>query len=56
VQILEGQTEREIFIQCAPWVADAERPCHLRIKELGTPTTPPVILIVRGNEVSKAAK
>ncbi len=47
VQILEDQSERKIFIQCAPWVAEMDRPCHLRVREAANPTTPPVTIHVR---------
>jgi WD40 repeat protein len=41
VLIPENQTERRIFLQCAPWVAPQTRPVHGRCREVGNPTTPP---------------
>jgi hypothetical protein len=42
VLIPEKETERRIFLQCAPWVAPETRPCHARAREVGNPTSPPV--------------
>jgi hypothetical protein len=47
VLIPEGQGERQIFIQCAPWVAEQDRLCYARAREAGTPTSKPVMLHVR---------
>ena len=38
--------ERQIFIQCAPWVASQIRPCHARALQGDNPTSPPVMLTV----------
>jgi hypothetical protein len=46
VLIPDGQVERQIFLQCAPWVADTERPCFAKARQAGNPTSPPVILRV----------
>jgi hypothetical protein len=56
VLIAEGQNERQIFLECAPWVADAIRPCHARANEAGNPTSPPVIVEVRSAAVSSTKK
>lgn len=45
--LLEGQTEREFFITCAPWVPEQSRLFHLRIEGNGGASTPPVLLHVR---------
>jgi len=42
VLIPEKETERRIFLSCAPWVAPQTRPCHARAREVGNPTSPPV--------------
>jgi hypothetical protein len=47
VLIPEGQSERQVFIQCAPWVAEQDRLCYARAREAGTPTSKPVLLHVR---------
>jgi WD40 repeat protein len=47
VLIPEGQAERQIFLQCAPWVADQDRLCYARAREAGNPTSKPVMLHVR---------
>jgi WD40 repeat protein/mono/diheme cytochrome c family protein len=41
VLIPENQTERRIFLQCAPWVAPQTRLVHGRCREVGNPTTVP---------------
>ncbi|HEY7116581.1 MAG TPA: c-type cytochrome domain-containing protein, partial [Tepidisphaeraceae bacterium] len=46
VLIPDGQAERQIFIQCAPWVAAQARPCHARALSGENPTSPPVMLRV----------
>jgi hypothetical protein len=46
VLIPEGQTERRIFLTCAPWVAPMERLCFARAREAGNPTSRPVMLRV----------
>jgi WD40 repeat protein/mono/diheme cytochrome c family protein len=47
VLIPDGQAERRIFLQCAPWVADTDRPCFARARQAGNPTSPPIVLRVR---------
>jgi mono/diheme cytochrome c family protein len=46
VLIPEGQTERKIFLQCAPWVAPTERPAFARAREVGNPTSRPITVRV----------
>jgi len=50
VLIPEGQSERQVFIQCAPWVQEQDRVCYARAREAGTPTSKPVMLHVRKAE------
>jgi hypothetical protein len=50
VLIPEGQSERQVFIQCAPWVQEQDRLCYARAREAGTPTSKPVMLHVRKAE------
>jgi hypothetical protein len=47
VLIPEGQSERQVFLQCAPWVAEQDRLCYARAREAGNPTGKPVLLHVR---------
>jgi len=47
VLIPDGQSERRIFLQCAAWVTDTERPCFAKARQAGNPTSPPVTLRVR---------
>lgn len=47
VLIPEGQSERQIFLQCAPWVGEQDRLCYARAREAGNPTSKPVMLQVR---------
>ena len=47
VLIPETQSERQIFLQCAPWVAEQDRLCYARAREAGNPTSKPVMLHVR---------
>ena len=47
VLIPKGESERQIFLQCAPWVAETTRPCHARSNEAGNPTSPPILIHVR---------
>jgi WD40 repeat protein len=56
VQLLEGQNERQIFIECAPWVAGVDRPGFMRVREIGNPTTPPTIVRVLGNPAEKGGR
>jgi mono/diheme cytochrome c family protein len=46
VLIPEGQTERRIFLQCAPWVEPTERPVFARTREVGNPTSRPILVRV----------
>lgn len=50
VLIPDGQTERQIFISCAPWVAETTRLCFARAKEAGGPTSGAVMVHVRGGQ------
>jgi hypothetical protein len=54
VLIPDGQDERQIFIQCAPWVASQTRPCHARALQGDNPTSPPVMLNVTERVVGQA--
>jgi hypothetical protein len=47
VLIVEGQSERRIFIKCASWVAEQSRVCHARSRDVGNPTSRPAVLHVR---------
>ena len=46
VLIPEKETERRIFLQCAPWVAPQQRLCHARAREVGNPTSAPAVFLV----------
>lgn len=48
VLIPEKETERRIFLQCAPWVPPQTRPCHARAREVGNPTSAPAPFTVLG--------
>jgi DNA-binding beta-propeller fold protein YncE/mono/diheme cytochrome c family protein len=54
VLIPDGQDERQVFIQCAPWVSNQTRPCHARALQGDNPTSPPVMLIVGEKIVGQA--
>lgn len=47
VLIPENQSERQIFISCAPGVADMDRLCYAKAREAGNPASRPVMLHVR---------
>ena len=54
VQIRANETEREVFLSCAPWVAEQERFCHLVVgnaraneSQEGLQTSYPVLLKVK---------
>ncbi|MEZ0387274.1 MAG: PPC domain-containing protein, partial [Verrucomicrobium sp.] len=55
VQIRAGENEREIFLSCAPWVAEQDRLCHVvvgsarndAVKADGAQTGFPVLLKIR---------
>jgi WD40 repeat protein len=53
VLIPDGQDERQIFIQCAPWVAAQTRSCHARALQGDNPTSPPVMLQVSNTAAAK---
>jgi WD40 repeat protein len=46
VLIPENQTERKIFLEARPWVAPQERLAHARAREVGNPTSRPVLVRV----------
>lgn len=46
VLIPDGQEERQIFLQCAPWVLPQDRPCHARALQGDGPASAPVMLHV----------
>lgn len=46
VMIPDGQEERQIFLQCAPWVLPQERACHAKALQGDSPTSSPVTLRV----------
>ena len=47
VLIPEGQSERQIFISCAPTVGETDRLCYAKAREAGNPTSLPLLLHVR---------
>jgi hypothetical protein len=47
VLIPDGQSERQIFLHCAPWVLEMDRLCYARAREAGNPTSVPVLVHVR---------
>ncbi len=47
VLIPEGQSERQIFISCAPNVGETDRLCYAKAREAGNPTSLPLLLHVR---------
>ncbi len=51
VMIPDGQEERQIFLQCAPWVLPQERACHAKALQGDAPTSSPVTLrVLSGNK------
>jgi hypothetical protein len=48
VLIPDGQEERQIFLQCAPWVSPQVRACHAKALQGDGPTSAPVMLHVAG--------
>jgi hypothetical protein len=54
VLIPEGQSQRQIFLQCAPWVGEQDRLCYARTKEAGNPTSKPVMIHVRKAQMQAA--
>jgi hypothetical protein len=47
VLIPEGQSERQVFLKCAPWVEEADRLCYAKAREADGPTSKPVMIHVR---------
>jgi hypothetical protein len=47
VLITEGQSDRQIFLHTAPWVADQDRLCYARALQADKPTSIPVMIHVR---------
>lgn len=47
VLINENQSDRQIFLHAAPWVADQDRLCFARATVAGAPTSMPVLVHVR---------
>jgi len=41
ILIPEGQSERRIFLLCAPWTRETERPAYARVREGPNPTSAP---------------
>jgi dipeptidyl aminopeptidase/acylaminoacyl peptidase/mono/diheme cytochrome c family protein len=56
VLIAEGESEREIFIDCAPFVADMDRLCHAVSNEAGRRASAPVWLRVRREAVARGER
>ena len=56
LMLLDGQTEREVFITTAPWVPEQTRPFYLKSNVAGGITTFPVMLHVRGNNSNVAGR
>src|SRR5205814_6956558 len=44
VLIPDGQEERQIFLQCAPWVSPQYRLCHARALQGDGTVSPPIML------------
>ncbi len=42
ILIPEGATERRIFLLCAAWTPESERPGYARVREGPNPTSPPI--------------
>ena len=53
VLIPEKKSKRRIFLQCAPWVKPQERLCHARAREVGNPTSRPLLLRVVDPQAKK---
>jgi WD40 repeat protein len=47
ITLLQGETERELFLTCARWVADQDRWFHLEETAVGRQASRPVLLKVR---------
>jgi hypothetical protein len=46
VQVMQDQSERRIFLTCAPWVQPTERLIFAKAREAGSPASRPVLLRV----------
>lgn len=46
ITLLEGQTERELFLAARPWVPETRRPFHLVAKAAGDQASPPIMVRV----------
>jgi WD40 repeat protein/mono/diheme cytochrome c family protein len=47
ILIPEGQSERQVFLKCAPWVEETDRLCYAKAREADGPTSKPVMVKVR---------
>ena len=47
VLIPEGETERQVFLQCPSWVEETDRLCYAKAREADGPTGKPVMIHVR---------
>jgi len=56
LMLLDGQTEREVFITTAPWVPEQSRPFYLKSSVGGGITTLPVMLHVRAGNLNAASR
>ena len=56
LMLLDGQTEREVFITTAPWVPEQSRPFYLKSNIAGGITTLPVMLHVRESNPNVAER
>ncbi len=56
LMLLDGQTEREVFITTAPWVPEQSRPFYLKSSVGGGITTLPVMLHVRKGDHDAAGR
>jgi hypothetical protein len=56
VLIPKEDSERDIFLTCAKWVADQDRFCYAIEQNAGRQTSRPVLLRVRGNAAQVSAK
>ena len=55
LMLLDGQTEREVFITTAPWVPEQSRPFYLKSSIDGGLTTLPVMVHIRHRPTSDSA-
>ena len=56
VLIPEGETERTVFITAAPWVPEQTRPFFFEAQQDAKPTTPPLMLQVKGSKTETASR